>query len=70
MAKAIAKPERCQGCRYCMEVCPKNAISVEKTINLKGYEPIKVDLELCVGCGACYTVCPDFVFDIIEVEEG
>lgn len=68
MAKAIARPERCQGCRYCIAACPKNAISVVKTINLKGYEPIEVDLDKCIGCGACYIVCPDFVFDIVEQE--
>lgn len=66
MAKAIAKPEKCQGCTYCVQICPKNAISQTDETNGKGYRPIKVDLDKCIGCAACYTVCPDYVFTITD----
>ena len=63
-AKAYTNQDRCKGCRYCMNACPKGAISVDHHTNAKGYGPVKVDLEKCIGCGACYLVCPDYVFEI------
>lgn len=66
MAKSIAKPEKCQGCTYCIVTCPKKAISQTDQLNGKGARPIVVDQEKCVGCGACYVVCPDYVFTITD----
>jgi heterodisulfide reductase subunit A len=40
----------CDGCGLCVEVCPRDAISVE------GNEPT-VELVSCNGCGACVSVC-------------
>lgn len=62
--KAYANPDRCKGCYYCMNECPKKAISISGYVNSKGYEAIEVDQEKCIGCGICYTVCPDCVFEI------
>lgn len=66
MTKAFAKPEKCQGCTYCVMACPRNAISQTDSINGKGYRPIQVNHGKCIGCGACYTVCPDYVFTITD----
>ncbi len=41
----------CNGCGDCVEVCPKNAISVE------GSNPV-IDVVSCNGCGACVSACP------------
>lgn len=37
----------------CMRVCPKGAISREKTLGL-----VSVDENYCIGCRACSMVCP------------
>lgn len=62
------QPERCKGCRYCIPICPKEAISISEGINQKGYKPVTVDQEKCIGCGSCYIICPDYVFEIKEVQ--
>lgn len=67
MSKAVANKDRCQGCRYCIQACPKDAISIDNEINGKGFKPIVIDEEKCIGCGACYVVCPDYVINILEV---
>lgn len=60
-------PERCKGCRLCIPICPKQAISISDYINKKGYKPVQVDPETCISCGSCYVICPDYVFEIKEV---
>ena len=56
---------RCKGCGYCVDECPKQAISFTGRISEKGYDTIQVDDEKCIACGSCYRVCPDSVFEIL-----
>ena len=63
--KTILDPEKCQGCRYCIKACPKDAISITEEINKKGFQPVVIDEEKCITCGSCYVVCPDYCFTII-----
>lgn len=51
---AANKP--CCGCGVCKNVCPVNAISINK--NEKGFFVAKVDKELCISCGICRINCP------------
>jgi len=40
-------------CNYeCIDVCPKNAISIQN-------EVVTVDREKCIGCGLCVEACPN-----------
>lgn len=55
---------RCKGCGYCINACPRQAISLSGHINEKGYETVQIDESKCIACGICYTVCPDYVFEI------
>lgn len=47
--------EQCCGCSACLNVCPKDAISM--TRNSKGFEYPKVDVSRCISCNACKNVC-------------
>ena len=60
--------ERCKGCGFCVEFCPKQIISISTRTNSRGYYPpeIKDDAQ-CVNCGLCALLCPDFA---IYVEDG
>ena len=62
--KVYTNPTRCKGCGYCINACPKDAISVSGHVNEKGYKTIVVDDTKCIVCGTCYRVCPDYVFEI------
>lgn len=64
MAKVEVKQERCKGCYYCVESCPKKALNISEKKNGKGYTCVEWDENLCVACGTCFEVCPDFVYEI------
>ncbi len=57
----IAAPHLClkarhrdSSCRYCAEVCPCDAISLDTSL--------QIDFSKCGGCGACVNICPTDVF--------
>ncbi|PAB60606.1 4Fe-4S dicluster domain-containing protein [Anaeromicrobium sediminis] len=68
MEKLIVHGESCKSCKYCINACPKEALSVTTHINDKGYATVAVDQKKCVCCGICYNVCPDYVFEIQKGE--
>ena len=65
--KEICAYEACSGCSACMNVCAKDAISMQEDKN--GFFRPVVDVSLCVNCGACRKVCPqnDFEFKNLEL---
>ena len=50
------RKEACFGCEACVQVCGKNAISMQEDSEGFRYPVIKEDA--CVHCGACNSVCP------------
>jgi 2-oxoglutarate ferredoxin oxidoreductase subunit delta len=53
--------ERCKGCGYCTEFCPRDALVMSQEINAKGYTLAAVsDESKCLGCGLCEVICPEF----------
>lgn len=46
---------QCSNCGACYNVCPKNAVSINK--NGLFYAP-EINTELCVNCGLCKKICP------------
>jgi len=53
--------ERCKGCGFCIEFCPKGVLTASDGFNLKGYHPpLVAKPERCVNCGLCQLICPEF----------
>ncbi len=62
--------ERCKGCGFCVEFCPRHTLAQTKETNPKGYQLVRVvDLDTCTACGMCSRVCPEFAI-YIETEKG
>lgn len=66
--KLIIKIERCKGCGYCVEFCPRGALTMSEKTNLRGYQLVEVqDEDKCVGCGLCEVLCPEFAITVLSV---
>ena len=62
--------DRCKGCRFCIEFCPKHVLGESKTFNAKGYHPAQeAQPEECVNCGLCEMLCPEFAIKVTPEEE-
>ncbi|MFH0813500.1 MAG: 4Fe-4S binding protein [Pseudomonadota bacterium] len=69
-AIVIINRERCKGCGFCVEFCPKGVLEMGQNINAKGYYfPTASGETRCLGCGLCEVICPDFAISIITTEE-
>ena len=60
--------ERCKGCGFCVEYCPRDVLVLSEEFNAKGYHPPKVVRSgECVNCNLCEMICPDFaIFSVAE----
>lgn len=57
--------EKCDGCAYCVDPCPFNAITLVEYEDAQGNlkKKVVVDEALCKGCGTCMATCPkDAIF--------
>lgn len=53
--------ERCKGCGYCIEFCPRDILAFSQRFNAKGYHPPRVAKPgECVNCRYCEIICPEF----------
>jgi len=51
--------ENCDGCAYCIEPCPYQAITlIEYIRNGSVKKTVEVDETACKGCGCCMATCP------------
>lgn len=48
--------KKCVGCHICVDVCPVNAIHMER--DDRGFDYPLVDLQTCIQCGKCDRQCP------------
>jgi 2-oxoglutarate ferredoxin oxidoreductase subunit delta len=63
-------PNRCKGCRFCIEFCPRDVLIESAAMNARGYHFPVVgpgQEEACVNCGFCELVCPELAIYTREV---
>lgn len=61
--------ERCKGCGWCIEFCPRGVLEASDEINTKGYHPPRaLKGDACVSCGLCELICPEFAVYVEETE--
>ena len=59
--EVVVIAERCKGCAFCIEYCPRDVLTLSTTFNRKGYHPPKVVKPgECVNCNLCEMICPEF----------
>ena len=57
--------ERCKGCGFCVDFCPKNVLKMSSELNTRGYLLPTVDDETrCTACGYCEAICPEFAIKV------
>lgn len=56
MEKVYNDKEHCSGCGACIEICPQNAISMQR--DQAGFLYPSIDKKMCVNCRACTKICP------------
>ncbi len=54
-------PEKCRGCRICMNKCPEQGIEGGKK------EIHVIDQEKCDRCGVCFEVCPERYDAVVKI---
>jgi 2-oxoglutarate ferredoxin oxidoreductase subunit delta len=63
--------ERCKGCAFCVEYCPKGVLKLSEEFNAKGYHPPEVVKPgECVNCDLCEVLCPDYAIYCLEMVEA
>ena len=69
MAYIKINKDRCKGCYFCIEFCPRDLIVISKTHNKLGYFPAEFDMineDRCTGCKTCAIVCPDTAIEVYK----
>jgi len=63
--KVLIDKERCKGCGYCVEFCPRVVLEMSEELSPKGYTlAVAADESKCLGCGLCDVLCPEFAIHL------
>lgn len=63
--KASLDPEKCVGCKKCLDVCNFSAIKWDSRNN----RPI-INSLLCEGCGSCSLICPEGAIGLKRIQNA
>lgn len=59
--EVVVVTERCKGCAFCVEYCPRHVLALSTAFNRKGYHPPTVSKPgECMNCNLCEMICPEF----------
>jgi len=62
--------DRCKGCSFCVEYCPKDVLEMSEEFNAKGYHPPFVARpDDCLECHLCEMLCPEFALFVTLRED-
>jgi 2-oxoglutarate ferredoxin oxidoreductase subunit delta len=62
---------RCKGCAFCAEFCPKDILEMSEQFNSKGsHVPVVITEGICTDCKLCQLLCPEFAIYVVKVEEA
>ncbi|MFB0515845.1 MAG: ferredoxin family protein [Candidatus Neomarinimicrobiota bacterium] len=62
--------DRCKGCGFCVEYCPRDVLELSTEFNRKGYHyPNILNQGSCVNCNLCEMICPEFAIFCLEAEK-
>ena len=62
--------DRCKGCGFCVEYCPKDVLEMSGEFNAKGYHPPFVkDESKCLYCQLCQSICPEYALYVTLKKE-
>lgn len=69
--KVMIVTDRCKGCEFCVNYCPRGVIRMSKAFNAKGYHyPEVVDEQKCANCHFCEVLCPEFAIFSLSCATG
>ena len=61
--------DRCKGCAFCAEYCPKDVLEMSEEFNIKGYHPPRVARpDDCLECHLCEMLCPEFAIFVTSLQ--
>ncbi len=70
VGRVVVIADRCKGCAFCVEYCPKDVLAMSESFNRKGYHPPEVLQDgQCVNCNLCEMICPDFAIFCVPAGE-
>jgi len=71
LGKIYVKENRCKGCTFCVEYCPKEVLGMSTGFNDRGYHyPYAMKPDECVDCKLCQRICPEFSIFCISLNGG
>ena len=62
-SRPVYKKDECTYCGICAELCPFNALQVDKKEQMWNQ-----DMDSCFGCGVCVNVCKNDALDFIDAD--